>query len=151
MNKNGILINLSESKNTKFGKEDFALQSLPQKVFSAIWAVESEVNNGGFSQYFLNSSAESAPFIVEALETVEAPKTADICKRAIAAAFPAGLPRTPESIRSVAADFSDEIVENLEPLDQEFFAYPHNLTDLLFAYVSGHPEEFGELPKSDDV
>ena len=151
MNKNGILINLSESKNTKFGKEDFALQSLPQKVFSAIWAVESEVNNGGFSQYFLNSSAESAPFIVEALETVEAPKTADICKRAIAAAFPAGLPRTPESIRSVAADFSDEILENLEPLDQEFFAYPHNLTDLLFAYVSGHPEEFGKLPKSDDV
>jgi hypothetical protein len=151
MNKNGILINLSESKNTKFGREDFALQSLPQKVFSAIWAVESEVNNGGFSQYFLNSSAESGPFIVEALETIEAPKTADICKRAITAAFPAGLHRTPESIRPAAADFSDEILENLEPLDQEFFAYPHSLTDLLFAYVSGHPEEFGKLPESDDV
>ena len=48
MNKNDILINLSESENTRFGNEDFALQTLPQKVFSAIWAVESEVNNGGF-------------------------------------------------------------------------------------------------------
>jgi Domain of unknown function (DUF4375) len=57
--KNHILINLSSSEKTSFGKEDFADQSLPQKVFSAIWAIESEVNNGGFSQYFLNSSEES--------------------------------------------------------------------------------------------
>jgi hypothetical protein len=53
MNKNQILINLSESKQTGFGKQEFAEQSFPQKVFSAIWAVESEVNNGGFSQYLL--------------------------------------------------------------------------------------------------
>lgn len=151
MNKNSILIALSESEQAKFGKEDFALQSLPQKVFSAIWAVESEVNNGGFSQYFLNSSAQSASFVADALETIGAPETAGICKRAIAAAFPSGLPQTEEIIRSVAADFSDEILEKLEPLDQEFFAYPHNLTDLLFAYVSEHPEEFGTLPKSDDA
>jgi hypothetical protein len=35
-------------------------------------------------------------------------------------------------------------------LDNEFFAYPHNLTDLLFAYVSKHPEEFGTPPTADD-
>jgi Domain of unknown function (DUF4375) len=68
MNKNSILISLSESEKTKVGKQDFARQSLPQKVIVAIWAIESEVNNGGFSQYFLNSSGESAPFVVEALE-----------------------------------------------------------------------------------
>jgi len=149
--KNHILINLSESKNTSFGKEDFARQSLPQKVFSAIWAVESEVNNGGFSQYFFNSSGESASFVVEALETVGAPKTADICKRAIAAAFPSGLPQSAEEIRSAAADFPDDVLDKLEPLDQEFFSYPHDLTDLLFAYVSEHPQEFGALPKPDDA
>jgi len=151
MNKNGILISLAESDKTSLGKEDFARQSAPQKVFSAIWAVESEVNNGGFSQYFFNDSRESAPFVVEALETVGAPKTAVICKCAIAAAFPSGLPQESQAIRSAAADFSDEILESLEPLDQEFFAYPHNLTDLLFAYVSQHPEEFGTLPKPDDA
>ena len=62
MTKNEILIGLSESERTAFGKQEFAVQSLPQKVFSSIWAVESEVNNGGFSQYFVNSSAETAPF-----------------------------------------------------------------------------------------
>jgi len=146
MDKNGILINLSESEKTDFGKKAFALQSVPQKVFSAIWAVESEVNNGGFSQYFYNGSAESASFVVEALETIGAPKTADICKRAIAAAFPTGLPQDWKNIRPAAADFSDDVLEKLEPLDQEFFGYPHDLTGLLFAYVSGHQEEFGKLP-----
>jgi hypothetical protein len=149
--KNHILIALSESLQTKFGKQDFASQSLPQKVFSALWDVESEVNNGGFSQYFVNSSAESAHFVADALRMIGAPKTADICQRAIAAAFPAGLPKSEEAIRSAAADFSDEVLEKLEPLDQEFFSYPHNLTDLLFAYVSQHPEEFGILPKPDDA
>src|SRR5437867_7886378 len=126
-------------------------QSLPQKVFSALWEVESEVNNGGFSQYFLNSSAESASFVVEALETVGAPDTAAICRRAIAVAFPVGLPGSEEAVRSAAADFPDEILEELEPLDEEFFSYPNNLTDLLFDYVSKNPEEFGKLPKPDDA
>lgn len=149
--KNHILIRLSESPQTKFGKEDFASQTVPQKVFSALWDVESEVNNGGFSQYFVNSSAESAHFVSDALRMIGAPKTADICERAMAAAFPAGLPKSEEAIRSAAADFSDEVLEKLEPLDQEFFSYPHNLTDLLFTYVFQHPEEFGTLPKPDDA
>jgi hypothetical protein len=151
MNKNGILIELSESDKTKFGKEDFATQSTPQKVFSAIWAVESEVNNGGFSQYFQNTSCETAVFVVQALNVIGAPRTADICRRALETAFPAGLPSTADTIASTVGNFSDEIQEQLETLDGEFFAYPHNLTDLLFAFVSKHPEEFGELPKADDV
>lgn len=148
--KNHILILLSESEKTSFGKQDFSRQSLPQKVLSSIWAVESEVNNGGFSQYFLNCTGDSTPFVVTALETVGAPKTADICKRAVETAFPNGLPRSEDATRAAAASFSDEVLAALEPLDQEFFSYPHNLTDLLFAYVSCHPQEFGALPKADD-
>jgi hypothetical protein len=151
MDKNGILIDLSESGKTSFGKKDFAEQSFPQKVFSAIWVVESEVNNGGFSQYFLNSLDESASFVTTALEAIGAPKTANICNRAIATAYPVGLPATPESISGVAANLSATVLESLESLTQEFIAYPHSLTDLLFAYVSRYPEEFGTLPKPDDA
>jgi hypothetical protein len=149
--KNHILINLSSSEKTSFLREDFASQSPPQKVFSAIWEVESEVNNGGFSQYFLNSSAESASFVAKALATVGAPETADISKRAIDLAFPNGLPPSVEEIRSAAACFSDDLLAALEPLDQEFFSYPHDLTSLLFTYVSQNPEEFGLLPEPDDA
>lgn len=149
MDKNNILIELSESQTTKVGKEGFAKQSGPQKVFTAIWEVESEVNNGGFAQYFSNESAESARFVAEAMETIGAPQTASICRRAILTGFPDGLPPTIEGIQSAAADFTGEILEKLNSLDQEFFSYPHNLTNLLFAYVSAHPEEFGTLPKPD--
>jgi hypothetical protein len=38
----------------------------------------------------------------------------------------------------------------LQTLDNEFFAYPHDLTSLLYDYVSNHPGEFGALPKVDD-
>lgn len=145
MTKNEILIGLSESDRTKFGKEDFALQSLAQKVFSSIWAVESEINNGGFSQYFLNSSAETAAFVVKALDTIGAPKTANICRRAIERAFPDGLPATAKEISSSAADFPDELLAELGAIDSEFLAYPHDLTDLLFGYVLSHPEEFGPV------
>jgi hypothetical protein len=148
--KNNILIGLSESDKTQFGKQDFATQSTPQQVFSSVWAVEAEVNNGGFSQYFLNDSCATAVFVAKALDTISAPRTADICRRAIATAFPAGLPPTPKAISTAAVDFPDEVLEQLGALDNEFFAYPHNLTDLLFAYVSKHPEEFGELPPADD-
>jgi len=149
MNKNSILISLSESEKVRFGKEEFAHQSGPQKVFSAIWALESEANNGGFSQYFSNDCAESTSFVVEALEMIGAPKTASICRRAIATAFSVGLPTAPETIQAVAANFTAGILDQLEQLDGEFQMYPHNLTELLFAFVSKHPEEFGELPEPD--
>lgn len=147
MDKNETLILLSESDRIRYASEDFnfASQPKPQKIFSTVWMVEAEVNNGGFSQYFLNSSAESVPFVVEALQTIGAHATADICKRAIDTAFPAALPPTVGRVRSEAAGFSDAILEKLESLDQEFFAYPNDLTDLLFNYVSERPEEFGIL------
>lgn len=119
--KNHILIALSESPQTKFGEEEFESQSVSQK---ALWDVETEVNNGGVAQYFVNSSAESAYLVVDALRMIGVPKTADICKRAIAAVFPAGLPESEEAIRSAAADFSDDVLEKLEPLDQEILLLP---------------------------
>ncbi len=132
MKKNEILVDLSESKKTKYGKEDFALQSAPQRVFSAIWMVEGEVNNGGFSRYFANDGGESASFVVEALETIGAPKTASTCKRAVSAAFPAGLPTDADVIHSITDNFSSEILAELDALDQEFFRVPSQPDGLAF-------------------
>jgi len=61
------------------------------------------------------------------------------------------LPQSVEAIRLAAASFPDEVLAALEPIDNDFFSYPHNLTNLLFSYASQHPEEFGPLPKADDA
>jgi hypothetical protein len=145
VDKNQALIMLSVSDRTAFGKQEFPQQSTPQEVFSAIWAVESEVNNGGFSQYFQNSSCETAGFVADALDLIEAPTTAGICRRAVMIAFPNGLPSSPDAVSAAAADFTPEVEDALSELDQEFFAYPHNLTELLYAYVAAHCDDFGPV------
>jgi hypothetical protein len=151
MNKNELLIQLSESDRTRIGKQDFGEQSFPQQVFTAVWEVESEVNNGGFAQYFSNESAESAGFVVRALKEIGAPRTADICERAIVKAFPNGLPAAVEAIRASAEEFPEAVLSALGDLDQEFYSYPNDLTALLFAFVAAHPEEFGVLPEPSDA
>ena len=123
MDKNKILIALSESDKTDIGKRDFATQSCPQKGFSAIWTLESEVNDGGFFQYFLNRD-ETAGFAGEALQTINASRAAEICPRAIAAAFPGGLPPNTDGIASAAPHFSQAARESFDALDHQFYHYP---------------------------
>jgi hypothetical protein len=72
MDKNEFLIALSESEKTDFGRIEFSQQTEEQQVFSAIWDLESEVNNGGFEQYFCNLGGDTANFVPTALERIGA-------------------------------------------------------------------------------
>jgi hypothetical protein len=144
LNKNNFLIELSESTRTSFGKVDFASQTAVQKVFSTIWDVESEVNNGGFKQYFCNSSAETAHSLVSALMEIKAPKTAAICSQALALVFPTSLPTTRQGINDAASQMDHKTELALEKLDSEFLKYPHDLTELLYDFVCLHPDEFSQ-------
>lgn len=58
VDKNRVLIRLAEGTSTHFGKVAFHSQSAAQKVFTAIWELESQVNNGGFDAYFRHSDSE---------------------------------------------------------------------------------------------
>lgn len=147
MDKNGFLISLSESEQTDFGRVDFDEQSQPQKVFSAIWALESQVNNGGFAQYFESSDGETANFAPTALRAIEAHKCADIVQRALRAVSTDPLPASADDRERVLSGLPETAREQLEALDQEFFTYPDNLTELLFAYVAARPDTFGRIPE----
>jgi hypothetical protein len=122
---------------------DFAQQSDPQKVFSTIWALEGEVNNGGFEQYFFNHSGETANYAPMALRTVGAMQCAAIVERALSTVSEEPLPLDTEQRREFMDALCDDVSETLDQLDQEFYTYPEELTKLLFAYVNTHPEVFG--------
>lgn len=128
-----------------FGRVSFAKQPPEQQVFSAIWELESQVNNGGFVQLFSAADAESANSTPRALRAIGAQACADIVERAHRVVSPPPLPRD-QSLREQLVDRlgSDER-DALEALDQEFFAYPDNLTDLLFDYVRARPKVFGRV------
>jgi hypothetical protein len=147
MNKNSYLIELSESERTQFGRVDFTEQPEPQKVFSAIWELESQVNNGGFDQFFRNSDTEAIAYSPRALRTIGASSCARVVERAIEVIAPMAPTRKG---RSAGLDALDDDRQNLlNELDSEFIAYPDNLTDMLFEYVSRHPETFGPIPSED--
>jgi hypothetical protein len=142
IDKNRFLIELSANSRTQFGRVDYQAQTAVQKVFSAIWGLEAEVNNGGFQQYFYNTTGEAAGDVVAALNTIGANKTAKIVGNAIAL-FPGGTPPIDWETRSKRlTEASQEVLARWEQLDREFFDYPNNLTNLLYDFVKAHPQEF---------
>jgi hypothetical protein len=145
IDKGKALIALSDSSKGQFLNEPFQIQSVPQKVFSAVWSLESAVFMDGFALFFINSSSEIAPFVVTALETIGALKAANIYKRAISTGFPDGLPETQQEIVDSAEARYEELAKALEPLDREFFACADELTETLFEFVVRHPDEFGDV------
>jgi hypothetical protein len=91
MDKNRLLIELSESPRSQFGKVEYEKQSKIQRVFSAIWGLEAQVSNGGFQQYFQSSDGEAAADAADALRTIRAIRTASIVGEAVRM-FPGGPP-----------------------------------------------------------
>lgn len=139
------MIRLSESARTAVGKIEFGDQSELQQVFSAVWELESQVNNGGFHQYFFDTSGETAVRVESALIAIAARKAAAIVREAVAL-FPGGMPPSDMLERRRRLELADErVLARWNELDQAFFSYPDPLTDLLHAFVEKHPEEFGQL------
>src|SRR5437773_144759 len=151
MDKNSFLIGLSESERTDFGRVDFSDQPVPQRVFSAIWALESQVNNGGFVQYFGSWDGETANFAPTALRTIGADTCAGIVERALRAVSAGPLSESKDDRERLLESVGEAARTRLEELDSEFFSYPDDLTELLFAYVAARPEVFGKISDDENV
>ncbi len=87
-------------------KDDAEELSEAEIIVLAIQALEREVNNGGYSQFFANSSREFTPVIVYSLKRIGSFKTTEITERAIRAAglyklAPSALNEELETYRSV--------------------------------------------------
>ena len=145
MNKNEYLIALSESERTDLWRVEFAQQSEEQKVFSAIWTLESEVNNGGFDQYFCNSGGDTANFAPVALARIGADQCAAIVLKALRVVSAEPLPVDQDARVDLVTSLDETAVAGLGDLDTEFFEYPDDLTELLFAFVHAHPDVFGRV------
>lgn len=103
----------------------------PERVFVCVWQLEAEVNNGGFAQYYTNSSGDLAADAPAALEAIGATHTAGIV-RAANALFRGGPPRDPEAREDAFDSVADDAFEEL---DDRFLAYEDDLSSLLYAYV----------------
>ncbi|MGD0401109.1 MAG: DMP19 family protein [Syntrophobacteraceae bacterium] len=140
---NRRLIRLAEGSEVRFWRVNYDALSVPERFFRAIWELEAEVNNGGFHQYFSNSSGRLVPDVIDALHAIGAIQMANIVGRAIEAVGPDVSWSDDTARQARMDDLSPEIVEALNDLGQAFYAYPDNLTALLYRYVVAHKGEIG--------
>jgi|RhiMethySRZTD1v2_1073278.scaffolds.fasta_scaffold184497_2 hypothetical protein len=117
------------------GRGELLQHSDAEQVALCMHKLEAEVNNGGFHQFFFNSSGELVPQTLHALTEIGAPITRRLLERAVAIAFPGGYPAEANGVADALADF-DAVAEALEPLDEAFLRYDEPLTDLVNAYLS---------------
>ena len=141
MDSNAWLIDLSERSATRFFDTPFAQLTVPEQVFVAVWTLEADVNNGGFDQYFLNSSGDCAWYAPTALRAIGAEETAAIVEQANAPFGPDGPPPGRDARLAALDTLPEEVDELWNDCDQAFYAYPHDLTALLSAYVASHKSE----------
>ena len=116
-------------------KSEFARLKPGVRVAYCLHRLEAEVNNGGFHQFFSNSTGEYVRETIQALADIGASKTCNLLKRAVAIGFPSGYPSDASEYESAVADF-DDVADDLDRLDQQFFEYAEPLTDLVNGYLA---------------
>jgi hypothetical protein len=85
-----LVVVFEHAIDQKAAREGLQSLSDEERVVLAVEALEREVNNGGYEQFFLNSTREYAPIIVDALTRIGCRRTAAITQKALDAlrAFP---------------------------------------------------------------
>ena len=137
------LFKLAEGPAIRFWRVNYALLSAPERVFGVIWELKSEVNNGGFYQYFWNGSGALASHSVAALRAIGAQNAAGIAYEALTALGDGIEWSDGRSRRATITQLPSEAKIRLGALDQAYHACPDDLTTLLYQYVADHRREIG--------
>ena len=140
---NDFVVAMTEylDSKTKYG-EDMSVLSESERIFYITQTLEMEVNNGGFSQFFCNSSGNFSNELVSAFTAIGANVTATICQKAISA-FGRDIPVDSDEREKMLDELeSDEIDEILEECDSAFYDYEDNLNELNYNFVMKNKESF---------
>jgi hypothetical protein len=136
-----MIIELSYGISDKISRAGFDSLSHAEKVLYRIYWLETEVNNGGFDQYFFNTSGNYAIDTPEDLEEIGAHHTAQIVRDAISI-FPGGSPPRSRDDRDKLYDLvTDEVRDKWYELDLKFYEYQDPLETLQIGYVTNNKDE----------
>lgn len=125
--------------------EQYATVKSWTRGLQMLWAtqlVDEEVSNGGFNQYFFNSSGQFAVEAIEGFELVGAPERAALVRRAVNQLF-RDAPRLREFYqpRTMEAFMESYKHTDLAAIDDEWSSAPEFFTPRT-RYIREHPEEF---------
>lgn len=123
-----------DQKAARVGVESLSTE---ERTVLAVMAFEREVNNGGFIQFFFNSSREFAPDLALSLERIDQTEVAALARRAFNV-LGVGDPVTVDRIDEVMEVESDETNEKLNELDSEYYDRGYALSDSLFDFIKAN-------------
>lgn len=119
--------------------------SIEQQHYYAVLVYNGEVNNGGHSQYFVNSSGDNHKIALAGLNAMGATKRATILSQALEI-FGANGPSTDNDIRhDQLAAFSKHQDSKLDSLDSQFYQCDENIEVLLSAYALANKQHFSRV------
>lgn len=113
-----------------------------QKIFYFNQNLEREVNNGGFRQYFYNSSGDFSHETINALKEIGATKTASILQKAIDQ-FPNKLVPSNREERINTIKKIEDIASNIwNELENDFYNYEDDLNALNYEFIKKNKKHF---------
>jgi len=141
-----VFDNLLERIPKDFSKEFETVQTWnnAQQAIYIIWSFEAEVNNGGFNQFYFNSSGQYYKLLPSALQLVGAKKFVDLSQRANDV-FEKENAKITEHQDGTLDGFSESYKNNpLNKFDDEFYALDEmeNLEQLQVAFIRKNKLEF---------
>ena len=111
--------------------------SVNETYVLAVEGMEREVNNGGWWQFFMNSSGQYAGVIEQALRAIGCPQTATIARDAVAALGISG-ELTAQTVADTIAAGREELEGRLEAFDERYFAGEEAIGDRLFDWIKAN-------------
>jgi len=112
-------------------------------IVYATWGLDAEVNNGGFNQYFWNSTGEFAEEALAGFRAIEAPAHAALVSRAIEAERQVhGRIQELKASGTLEAFLESYKSNPLNELDDQFYALKEDISALRIAFIRAHPELF---------
>ncbi|GAA5177124.1 hypothetical protein GCM10025771_13730 [Niveibacterium umoris] len=115
--------------------EQKAQLSEQERVVLAVEAVEREVNNGGFLQFFANSSKSHAHFAPSAFRQIAAPLTSAMCEEALQLVTH-GAVLSDDELEERVMDPDEVLEERLSEIDKRYYSGPEEpLSEKLFEFI----------------
>ena len=139
-----VIMSNTVSKKCNYGK-DIGILNEYERIFFVAQELGCEVNNGGFEQFFYNSSGDFAGEIVSAFTKLGALKTAGICQKALDA-FGVKLPSNRDDREELLDKILNEKISAiLDECDDKFYEYEEDLVNLNYEYIMKNRSLFDEI------
>jgi hypothetical protein len=145
-----LLLNVDAEKITRIGeiigkkipeKDNFSNLNEFEKTFIYLDVLEASVTNGGFIQFFFNSSGQFTHEVFQAYLAIKAENTVDILTKAIYLFPEIPVPKNLRIRQQILME-KDTNIDLWDELDSQFYKYEDNIISLTLEYVRNNIAHF---------